>query len=389
MLAPLPRFDLPAWYAGLRAAGRPLAWCSAFAPAEALLALGVLPVYPENHAAWLGSGEAGAPALAAATAAGYAGPRLCTYALADLGVLAGAPGPIPGGLPGPDLLYACDSQCAVVGRWGAEVQRRRGPDLPAYLLHAPPCPGPRPEPAAVAAFRRDLDAQLADIARRFRLRSDPARLAAVLAESAAANRLWRRCLAFGRLRPAPWTFWDACTAMAPIVVARGHPACTAYYRALHAALAARAAAGAAAVPGERRRLLWDAIPIWPRRGWLARFCAARGAAVVASSYTHSWWFDLDPQRGLDGLAERYCWNTMNRSAAWGLRGVRLLLRAYACDGVLAHWNRSCGIWNSHLKRRLPALAAAGVPCLRLDADMVDPAAFDESSIAAALEGFLR
>ncbi len=123
-------FDIFAWYDEVRASGRPVAWCSAFAPAEALLAVGVVPVYPENHAAMLGAlseqRDPAAPyaraAIAAAEGAGLAAPRLCSYALADLGTLHGAPSPI-GGLPPPDLFYACDSQCAVVARWGDEVQR--------------------------------------------------------------------------------------------------------------------------------------------------------------------------------------------------------------------------------------------------------------------------
>ena len=37
-------FDLFAWYRAVRASGKPVAWCSAFAPAELLVALGVVPV---------------------------------------------------------------------------------------------------------------------------------------------------------------------------------------------------------------------------------------------------------------------------------------------------------------------------------------------------------
>ena len=71
--------------------------------------------------------------------------------------------------------------------------------------------------------------------------------------------------------------------MAPIVIARGTPRCTDFYRRLLAELEARIAAGVAAVPGERLRLLWDAIPIWPRKNWLAKACAARGARLVQVS----------------------------------------------------------------------------------------------------------
>ncbi|MBA3938556.1 MAG: 2-hydroxyacyl-CoA dehydratase, partial [Planctomycetes bacterium] len=166
------------------------------------------------------------------------------------------------------------------------------------------------------------------------------------------------------------------------------PRCTDFYRRLLAELEARVAAGVAAVPGERVRLLWDAIPIWPRKNWLAKTCAARGVAVVASTYTHSWWFELDAARAFASVVERYAWNTMNRSGAWVLDWTLGLVRDYAADGILAHWNRSCGIWNSYVKRRLPGFAAAGVPTLVIAADMVDARAFDADQVERDLDAFL-
>lgn len=393
-------FDITAWYADVRARGQPIAWCSAFAPAEALLALGIIPVYPENHAAMLGALSPtrdpdqpySRPAIAAAQALGHATPKLCSYALSDIGVLAGAASPI-GSLPGPDLFYACDSQCAVVGRWGeavaAQLKTTRGTDLPHYLLKAPPVRGDGHTPEQVARFRADLDAHLTEISARFGLRRDETRLREVIAESAAANRLWQQCLDLGRSRPAPWTAWEAFTAMAPIVIARGHPIATAYYRDLLAELQERVAAGFAAVPGERRRIIWDAIPVWPRRNWLAKFCAERQAAVVASTYTHSWWFDFSADDGLDTLAKRYAWNTMNLPGKTVLDWTLGIARDFSADGVICHWNRSCGIWNSYVKRRLDGLRDAGLQVYLLEADMVDAEAFDTVRISNDLDAFLR
>jgi len=392
-------FDLRAWYERVRTSGKPIAWCSAFAPAEALLAMDVQPVFPENHAAMLGALSAdrdpqrtySRAAMAGARAKGFSEPRLCSYALADLGVLtANAASPI-GSLPAPDLFYACDSQCAVVARWGEAVaghQRQAGRDIPHYVLHAPPPHGTGHTPAELQKFKADLISHLEDIGQRFGRRFDSGPLAEVVAESAEANRLWQRCLELGRQRPAPWTAWDAFTAMAPIVVARGDPLATDFYRRLLAELEERVAEGFSAVPHERIRLLWDAIPIWPRKNWLARFCAERGAAVVVSTYTHSWWFEFDPHQALDSLVERYAWNTMNLPAARVLDWTIGLAREYQADGVLAHWNRSCGIWNSYVKRRLDGLRSAGLPTLVIKADMVDPEAFSESVVSAELADFI-
>ncbi len=396
-------FDIFAWYRQVRASGRPVAWCSALAPAEALLALGVIPVYPENHAAMLGAlSEQRDPdqpyaraAIAAAEAGGHAQPRLCSYALADLGTLAGASSPIDG-LPEPDLIYACDSQCAVVARWGEAVQRHfreRGlgsRTIPHYVLHAPPLTRLEAHaPAERDRFARDLGGHLDDIASRLGLSRDQSELARVVSESAAANRLWQECLELGRERPAPWTSFDAFAAMAPIVIARGTPTATDFYRRLRDELRQRVAAGIAAVPGERLRLVWDAIPIWPRKNHLARFFAERGVAMVASTYTHSWWFEFDPERAFESLVERYAWNTMNRSGQWVLDWTLGLCRDYQAHGLVAHWNRSCGIWNSYVKRRIPGYQRAGLPQVVISADMVDARAFDAPLVEAALEAFLQ
>lgn len=393
------RFDLIGWYDRVRDEGRPVAWCSAFAPAEALLALGVVPVYPENHAAMLGalspkrdpSAPYSTPAIAAARAAGHDQPHLCSYAQADIGVLLGADSPI-GRLPPPDLFYACDSQCAVVARWGERVRGicgASGRDVPHFVLHAPPLRGERHPAAELERFAADLRGHLERLGARFGLVWDEYRLAAVVAESDRANRLWQECLELGKKRPAPWTSFDAFQAMAPIVIARGDPACTDFYRALKAELEARVAAGTAAVPGEARRLLWDAIPVWPRKNWFAARLAERRVAVVASTYTHSWWFRFDPGQAFASLVERYAWNTMNRTGAWFTDWTLGLVRDYAADGVLSHWNRSCGIWNSFVKRARPGLARAGVPQLLVTADMVDASAFDEIAVLEQLDTFCR
>lgn len=392
------RFDIFAWYESVRASGRPVAWCSAFAPAEVLLACGVIPVYPENHAAMLGalsptrdpanpwSGDA----ISAAEAAGHLGPKLCSYAQADIGVLLGAGSPIAG-LPPPDLFYSCDSQCSVVARWGdavAGIEAGQGRDIPHYLLQAVPLRSDAYVPGQLSGFRAQLRQHVDDICARFGTRFDEAYFAKIVAMSDTANRLWQDCLELARQKPSPWTNTDAFQAMAPIVIARGSELCIDYYRELHQELTARVNSHSHAIANERIRLLWDAIPIWPRKNWLASTCAALDAAFVCSTYTHSWWFQFDLDQPWESVTERYAWNTMNRSGAWVLDWTKDLVRDYQIDGIVCHWNRSCGIWNSYVKRRLPGYRDAGIPHLVIEADMVDPRAFDEARISNQLQEFI-
>ena len=392
------RFDIFAWYDWVRASGRPVAWCSAFAPAEVLLACGIIPVYPENHAAMLGalspthdpndpwSGEA----IATAEAAGHLGPQLCSYAQADIGALLNAGSPIQG-LPKPDLFYSCDSQCSVVARWGDQVKAiegRKGREIPHYVLKAVPLRSEAYASGQLDQFRADLRAHAIDMGNRFGTPFSERRFAEVVAESQAANSLWQDCLELAKHRPAPWTNTDAFQAMAPIVIARGDPRCTDYYQQLANELQHRVSHDIPAIPRERHRLLWDAIPIWPRKNWLAEQCAAAESAFVCSTYTHSWWFNFDLDTPWESVSERYAWNTMNRSGQWVLDWTLNLVRDYHVDGIVCHWNKSCGIWNSYIKRRLKGYQAAGIPHTVIQADMVDPREFDETAISDQLMTFL-
>ncbi|MCP4245633.1 MAG: 2-hydroxyacyl-CoA dehydratase [bacterium] len=394
------RFDIFAFYDEIRRMGKPIAWCSAFAPAEVLLAAGVIPLYPENHAAMLGAlapdRDLNHPysldAIDRSVAYGLKAPQLCSYALSDIGVLLGDVASPIEGLPDPDLFYACDSQCNVVQRWGDRVQeifRERGKEVPHYVWEAPKLTKKEAHsPEELDAFRRQLDEHLEDMCGRLGTTFSEDRLAEVVAESNRANLLWQKCLELSKRVPAPWSNTDAFTAMAPIVIARGMPQATAYYEELHAELLQRIDDGVPATTRERVRLVWDAIPIWPRKNWLARLAEEHEAVFVASTYTHSWWFNFDADSAMDSLVGRYAWNTMNRSTQWLLDWTLGLVDDYHADGIVCHWNASCGIWNSYVKRRLPGYGESGVPHIVIKADMVDARAFDEAAISEQLVGFI-
>ena len=160
------------------------------------------------------------------------------------------------------------------------------------------------------------------------------------------------------------------------------------YEELYAELSQRVVDGVPATPRERVRLVWDAIPIWPRKNWLARLAEEHEAVFVASTYTHSWWFNFDADAAMDSLVGRYAWNTMNRSTQWLLDWTLGLVDDYHADGIVCHWNASCGVWNSYVKRRLPGYADAGIPHIVIKADMVDARAFDEAAISEQLVGFI-
>jgi len=71
---------------------------------------------------------------------------------------------------------------------------------------------------------------------------------------------------------------------------------------------ARIARGIGAVKNEKKRLLWDNLPIWYRLRYLAELLGEHGVAIVASTYTNAWGeltALIEPERPFESLARTY------------------------------------------------------------------------------------
>src|SRR4030065_752694 len=63
--------------------GKKIAWITSGGPVEPLIAMDVIPVYPENHGAMIGASKMGAGLCEKAEKTGYS-TELCSYARADI-----------------------------------------------------------------------------------------------------------------------------------------------------------------------------------------------------------------------------------------------------------------------------------------------------------------
>ena len=112
--------------------GKKVAWITSGGPVEPLVAMDVIPVYPENHAAMIGASHMAVDLCEKAEAMGYCR-DLCSYARSDIAASPVNGGPI-GGLPAPDFLICCNNICGTVMKW-YEVQARYY-NVPFYLRYA-------------------------------------------------------------------------------------------------------------------------------------------------------------------------------------------------------------------------------------------------------------
>src|SRR3989339_1537814 len=93
------------------------AWITSGGPVELLIAMNIIPVYPENHGAMIGARKMGEELSAVAESMGYSR-DLCSYFRVDVGHVATGKSPVGGmpllakpGLPKPDFLLCCNNIC--------------------------------------------------------------------------------------------------------------------------------------------------------------------------------------------------------------------------------------------------------------------------------------
>ncbi|HOI73219.1 MAG TPA: 2-hydroxyacyl-CoA dehydratase [Syntrophales bacterium] len=368
--------------------GKKVAWITSGGPVEPLLAMDVIPVYPENHGAMIGASKMGVDLCEKAEAMGYAS-DLCSYARSDIACATVNGGPI-GGLPRPDMLICGNNICGTVLKW-YEVQARYF-GCPLFIFDTPFCHTEFTEDMR-RYVRRQVDEYTAFLAEACGRPFDFDRMKEVGRLSVEGQRLWQEVLDTAMNRPAPISAFDAFFHLALIVTLRGTQIAVDYYRDLLAEMRERAAEGIGSIENERYRLLWDNLPVWYRTKWLSEKFASHGACLVADTYTSAWCGSLkymDESDFLGSMAEGYSRIYLNIGVDEMADTVAAMVDKYGVDGVVLHSNRSCkpySLGQYDIQRIIEK--RKGVPSLMIEADMVDERAFSESQIDTRIDAFME
>lgn len=365
--------------------GRPVAWVTSGSPVEVLLSAGIIPFYPENHAAICSARSMAEDLARESEALGYSR-DLCAYFRIDLGAQITGRTPL-GRLVPPDLVVVSNNICGTVQNWFRITADRFG--VPCLFLDTPYNDG-KPTDGDIAYVREQL-VEVAKVAGRIGRTVTERRLSEFVVRSRDSLLTWRECLHMGASRPAAFTSFDAFVHMAPIVSMRGTRRALSYYRALLAELKARAAAGVGAVPGERARVVWDNIAIWPAHKDLKKLFQEHKVALVADTYTHAWTTEhLDPTDPYTALARAYCDILLNHGLHHRTRVLSDLIREFDAGGFILHSNRSCKRYSlgQYLVKK-QVTAATGAPGVVLEADMADPRSVSFENLQQRLQPFFE
>ncbi len=363
-----------------------VAWITSGGPVELLIAMDVIPVYPENHAAMCGVTRMGVDLCEEAEQMGYSR-DLCSYARSDIGSAVTGKSPIMG-LPKPDFLVCCNNICGTVTKWYEVLARLF--DVPIVYFDAPFIHDELTDNAAEYVkqqIKRAIEQMESILGRKF----DMDRFAEVVTLSAEAAGMWGEILGICKNTPSPMSAFDGFILMAPIVTLRGQQQVLDFYEILRQELQERAAGGVAAIPGEKYRLLWDNLPIWFKMRDLSEKFIDLQACVVASTYLNAWAAtSLDATEPIGGLARTYASAFVNQSIIYRAKLMRDIVVDYSIDGVIFHSNRSCrpySLGQYDIKEILTKWT--GVPGILIEADMNDERAYAEGPVFTRLEAFIE
>lgn len=366
--------------------GRPVAWITSGAPVEIVLAAGIIPFYPENHAAICAARSMSESLAISAESQGYSR-DLCSYFRVDLGSSITGDTPLGKHTP-PDMMVVSNNICGTVQNWFRIMADHY--KVPIVFVDTPYSDGQ--QSLADMAYVKEQLLELGRVCERVSgRRITESRLGDVVDRSKTALDLWRRALHTGASRPATFTSFEAFVHMAPIVSIRGTRRCVSYYRKLLDELEERQTAGIGMVENERLRVVWDNIAIWPAHRELRKMFKDMGVALVADTYTHAWTVEhLDAGAPWESLAKAYTDILLNHGAEHRVNVMDRMIKDFDADGFILHSNRSCKRYSlGQFMVKKDVTKRTGKPGVVIEGDMADPRSVSMDNLRQRLEPFFE
>lgn len=365
-----------------------VAWLTSGAPVEILKTLDYYVLYPENHAALCGARRKAVDISMEAEKCGYSR-DICSYARTDIGATLSKKTPV-GRLPKPDLLVACTNICQTVLSWYRVLSHYY--KVPLVLIDTPFIYENVRE-HDIEYVKKQLEYLIIMAEKVSKRRFDYNKFVKVSKYSKDATDLWYEIMRCCKNKPAPISVFDQFIHMAPIVEMRGLKITVDFYSHMLKEVKDRISKGIGAVKNERKRLLWDNLPIWYKIRYLSEYFASKNISIVASTYTDAWGelaSLIDYNRPLESMARTYINPILNHGPGYKLDKMVKMVDEFSIDGVLLHSDRSCKPYSvGQVDQRNIISKKCKVPALLLEADHNDPRSYAELQVEARLSAFVE
>ncbi|MHA2224357.1 MAG: 2-hydroxyacyl-CoA dehydratase subunit D [Candidatus Hodarchaeales archaeon] len=327
--------------------GKKVAWVTSGGPVEPLIAMDIIPLYPEQYGAIAGSAKDSTRLCQVAEAHGY-GQDLCAYARTSFGSIFSPDPPTPmseidgiGGLAKPDMLICGNNICGTVLKWYQDVSRIY--DIPMFLFDTPPLTSDQTKNYYIDYLISQLENYTDFLEQQMGTKLEEEKILGVMANSRRAIELWTQILELGKKKPSPLNCADRFLLMAPIVAQRGTSETVLVYEEVLSDVQQRVdeGLGAITVP-EKYRLLFDNIPIWFNLYEFFNTLSAKGVVFPVDTYTQAWSQNfVESGDHIKDAAVMYSSIYLNKTLQHKIDLISTLVVDYQCDGILYHSMRSC------------------------------------------------
>ncbi len=367
---------------------KPVAWVTSGAPVEFLKALGFYTLYPENHGALCGARKVALELCQEAEKNGYC-IDICSYARTDIGSALSGKTPV-GRLPKPDLLVCCTNICQTVLYWYQVLAHHF--KAPLVIIDTPFIYTEASLPD-VEYVQKQIETAIETAERIAKRKLKFEKLKEVMRLSKIATELWLEVINTGKNIPSPISAFDQFIHMAPIVELRGEPQTVDFYAQMLKELRKRVKKGIGAVIKEKKRVLWDNLPIWYSLKLLSETLAENGICVVTSTYTYAWGElapMIDPERPIESMAKVYLHPILNRGTGDKLSLMKRMVKDFRLNGVILHSDRSCKPYSvGQMDQRAKIVQELKIPAVLIESDHNDPRAFSEKQVLNRLKAFME
>ncbi len=373
--------------------GEPVGWSASIFPQEIAETLGLVVLYPENHAAGIAARHQADPFLQDCEGAlGYSN-DLCAYAKVNLSYAAVLNGesevelPDGGKMVRPDFLLLTNNICNQLTKWYENLGEQLG--IPVFFIDTCYNPKDYVTETRVRYVRAQIDQLIVDLCKFTGKEWDEEKFEEIMARSQRNSYLWERANNLMEHKPAPLSGFDLFNYMSCMVCNRGKVSTTEILEQLNSEIEEHIKNGTSTYPAEQQfRVSWDGIACWPYLGHNLRTLKKYGINMVASSYGKAWAIEYDD---MDGMARAYCFASTNGDNATTMIDRRIeALKKFDCEGTIYHVNRSCKVMDCQMMEVQRQISGqTGIPFISFDGDQADYRNYSEAQFETRIQGLVE
>jgi benzoyl-CoA reductase subunit B len=370
-----------------------VAWCMLNAPQEILLAMNIVPMYPEQYAAACASKQFTGEYCDKAEAGGFSG-DICGFCRTGLGYaltymeMGDVPPDAPyGGIPKPDMLIGRTS-CDPGYKWFQSLYQW---EIPAFIyddLAPPPEKDIQDRDMAdqyITYYYGQFKELVSFLERVTGRKMDWDRFNEVLKISFETQKLSYEINQMRKAIPSPMATEDHMATVFPFWMLSGTEQALDFARKLHDEVRERVENKISAIENETYRLLWMGVAPYHQMEMYNYFEKLGAVFAIETEYLPNPPFAIDPLDPLKSFAEKEYW--AGRSHVRPVEGGSKLgdtridipaeilldmIRDYRIDGVVVHSVQSCRVLSiGHLRMRQMLEKHLNVPVMFLEGDMAD------------------